>query len=88
MMFPDLPEGKFDIIYADPPWDYKGQTQHAGAGSDSTGGATSHYRCVKLNSLVRIPLDNIAAKDCLLFLWATSPHLDQAIELGKSWGFK
>ena len=26
-------------------------------------------------------------EDCLLFMWATSPHLDQAIELLKAWGF-
>ena len=33
-------------------------------------------------------MSDIAEDDCLLFLWATSPHLDQAIELGKAWGFE
>jgi len=33
-------------------------------------------------------VENITAPDCLLFMWATNPHLDQAIELGKAWGFK
>ena len=28
------------------------------------------------------------ARDCLLFMWATWPHLDQAIALGHGWGFR
>lgn len=85
--FPSLPATEFDIIYADPPWDYKGQLQHAGAGSGDTGGATRHYPTVKLTELKKLDVKSIAARNSLLFLWATSPHLDQAIELGKSWGF-
>lgn len=26
-LYPDLPEKKYDIIYADPPWDYGGKMQ-------------------------------------------------------------
>lgn len=82
-----MPAGEFDIIYADPPWDYKGQLQHAGPGSNDTGGAVRHYPTVKLGELKELEVESIAAQDSLLFMWATSPHLDQAIELGKSWGF-
>ena len=85
--FPALPIETFDIIYADPPWDYKGQLQHAGPGSADTGGALRHYPTVKLTDLKKLDVGSIAARDSLLFMWATSPHLDQAIELGKSWGF-
>ena len=88
MLFPDLPVSEFDIVYADPPWDYKGQLQHAGEGSCDTGGAIRHYGTVTLDDLKRLPVDRIAAGNSLLFLWATNPHLDQAIDLGKSWGFK
>lgn len=87
-MFPPLPKRKYAIIYADPPWDYKGQKQHAGKGKGDTGGAASHYATVKLEDLKRLRVDRIAADNCLLFMWATSPHLDQAIELGKAWGFQ
>ena len=86
-LFPDLPVSEFDIIYADPPWDYKGQLQHAGEGSCDTGGAIRHYGTVTLDDLKRLRVDRIAAGNSLLFLWATNPHLDQAIDLGKSWGF-
>ncbi len=86
-LFPPLPEGRFAILYADPPWDYKGQLQHAGEGSGDTGGAKRHYPTVPLGELKRLPVSRIAASDSLLFLWATSPHLDQAIDLGRAWGF-
>ena len=78
---------KYDIIYADPPWDYKGQTQHNGKGGKETGGALSHYPTLKLKELKKINVHTICKEDCLLFMWATSPHLDQAIDLLKSWGF-
>ena len=82
-----LPSSRYDIIYADPPWDYKGQLQHAGSGSDDTGGAVRHYETLTLAQLKRLDVASIAADDSLLFLWSTSPHLDQAIDLGKAWGF-
>ena len=85
--FPPLPAERFGIIYADPPWDYKGQLQHAGPASGDTGGAIRHYATVTLDDLKKLPVGSVAAADCLLFLWATSPHLDQAIDLGKAWGF-
>ena len=85
--FPPLPKERFGIIYADPPWDYKGQLQHAGPASGDTGGAIRHYATVTLQDLKKLPIGKIAADNCLLFLWATNPHLDQAIDLGKAWGF-
>ena len=86
-LFPPLPNKKFDIIYADPPWDYGGQLQHAGEGSGDSGGAIRHYPTVNLDMLANLPVSEIAERNSLLFLWSTSPHLDQAINLGKAWGF-
>lgn len=85
--FPDFPEGEFDIIYADPPWDYKGQLQHNGSGRPTTGGAEAHYQTITLKDLKGLDVKSIAAPNCLLFMWSTSPHLDQAIALGNAWGF-
>lgn len=87
-MFHELPKKKFSIIYADPPWHYKGQTQHNGRGGKTTGGAASHYGTVKLSDLKKLDIQSIAEDDCLLFMWSSSPHLDQAIELMKTWGFQ
>ena len=81
-------DARYAIIYADPPWDYQGQLQHAGPGSGDSGGAVRHYPTVKLSDLKRLDVNAIAADDALLFMWATSPHLDQAIVLGQAWGFQ
>ena len=82
-----FPSKKYGIIYADPPWNYKGQTMHNGPGGETTGGSAVHYPTITLDGLKQLDVSSIAEEDCLLFLWTTSPHLDQAIELGKEWGF-
>lgn len=87
-LFPDFPDGRFEIVYADPPWDYKGQLQHAGPRSRDTGGAVKHYPTVTLDMLCELDVPRITATDSLLFMWSSSPHLDQAIALGKAWGFE
>ena len=86
--FKPLPNKKYSIIYCDPPWDYKGQSQHGGEGTPDTGSALSYYPTVTLNDLKLLNIIKVSADDCLLFMWATNPHLDQAIELGKTWGFE
>ena len=86
-MFPSFPSDRFSIVYADPPWDYGGRLQHGGAGGGDSGGAERHYPTVRTEDLKRLPVWEIAEEDCLLFMWATSPHLDQAMDLGKAWGF-
>jgi len=79
---------EYQIILADPPWDYQGQVQHNGKGGKDTGGAIKHYPTLTVAEMKTLPIGNLADKDCLLFMWSSSPHLDQAIELGKSWGFE
>lgn len=79
---------KYDVIYCDPPWDYKGQTQHSGKKSSDTGGANSHYNTVKLEDLKELDIPSISEDNCLMFMWTSSPHLDQAIALLEAWGFK
>lgn len=96
-LYPDLPEKKFDIIYADPPWDYNGKMQFDKSGRAENfdiskkifiSSANFKYPTLKTADMMKIPIHEIANDDCLLFMWATSPHLEQAIELGKEWGFE
>lgn len=82
---------KYQIICCDPPWDYGGQTQHNGAKGSDTGGAIKHYPTMKTVDMItefRPLLDSWSDDNCLLFMWTTWPHLDQAISLGTGWGFK
>lgn len=64
---------RYDILYAAPPWDYAGQTQHSGRGGQSSGGAATHYPTMPLKDLkaMRIP----AGTNSLLCMWTSSPHL-------------
>lgn len=96
--YPDLPEKKYSIIYADPPWDYGGKLQFdkSSKGVDEIdfsknifiSSANFKYPTVKLPVLKRIPIHEIAENDCLLFMWVTNPHLAQGIELAQAWGFQ
>jgi N6-adenosine-specific RNA methylase IME4 len=81
-----MAQEKFSIIYADCPWDYKGQTQHSTTAV--TGGAISHYPTLTLAELKLLDVRSVCEDNSLLFLWTSSPHLDQAIELMKAWGFQ
>ena len=83
-----FPNKKYSIIYADPPWDYKGQFQHTGSGGKDSGGAVRHYPTVSVPEMKTWDVASISEEDCLLFMWSSSPHLDQAIQLGKAWGFR
>ena len=74
-----LPIGTYNIIYADPPWRYE-QRKVQGA-------AENHYPTMSIDELCALPVETLAAKDCLLFLWATFPMLSEALQLIRAWGF-
>ena len=96
--YPDLPEKTYDVIYADPPWDYGGKLQFDKSSKSVDkidlgknifiSSANFKYPTVKTKYLKKIPIHGIAKDDCLLFMWVTNPHLAQGIELGKAWGFE
>ena len=97
-IYPELPNKTFDIIYADPPWHYNGKLQYDKSSKSKDkidlskkifiSAADLKYPTLKTNELMKIPVKKIAKNNCLLFMWTTNPHLDQAIELGKTWGFE
>jgi N6-adenosine-specific RNA methylase IME4 len=73
---------KYELIYADPPWEFKVWSQKGRGRS-----ADSHYETMPLDRLKALPVAAICAKDCVLLLWATAPGLSVALELGVAWGF-
>jgi N6-adenosine-specific RNA methylase IME4 len=50
--------------------------------------ADNHYPTSSLEEIKQLTVPSIAAKICVLFLWATVPILEQAFEVIKAWGFK
>ena len=73
---------KFSVIYADPPWTFKTWSEQGKGRS-----AENHYTCMTLQQIRELPVADLAAEDCALFLWATDPLLPQALDLIERWGF-
>lgn len=72
---------KYDVVYADPPWDHYGSpTKWAAAGKE--------YPLMKDEEILAFPMKSYLADKGVLFLWATCPRLDFAITCIESWGLK
>ena len=73
---------KYNIIYADPPWSYKDK---ALAGKR---GAGCKYPVMNTTDICKFPIQQITAKDAVLFMWVTMPKLNECFDLIKAWGFE
>ena len=77
---PPLPEGKYNVIYADPAWEF-----------DNSGfeqSAASHYPTMPTEAICSLPIKDITGEGAVLFLWATNAMLEDALRVMKSWGFE
>lgn len=52
-----------------------------------SGAAEKHYPTMNIQDLCALPVAELAAKDSVLFLWATFPQLKEALQLIEAWGF-
>ena len=74
-----FPNKKYDIIYADPPWQYKRNGNHS---------AESRYNVMSLDAIKNLPVNNIAEDNSHLYMWVTNPFISEGLEVCKSWGFE
>lgn len=74
-----LPNKRYNIIYADPPWSYHDK--------GCSGNAAKHYPLMKDKDIGDLPIKELAADDCVLFMWTTYPKLQEALDVIKAWGF-
>jgi len=77
---PVIPDGKYNVIYADPPWKYD-------FGFDIYGAADRHYHTMSIEELCNLPIPELTEDNAVLFLWVTSPKLFDAQRIIKAWGF-
>lgn len=70
---------KYDIVYADPPWQYKDKK--------CSGNCASHYETMKIEDICNLPIQNIITDNSTLFLWCTYPMLREGLQTIKNWGF-
>ena len=86
----ELPEGPFSVIYADPPWHFKCYTDQRVtylAGGRTVRAPEAHYETMTTEDICNLPVNGVADKDCVLFLWATWPMLEHALRVIGAWGF-
>jgi len=77
---------KYQIIYADPPWDYGNWSSIKDEKLARKCGRMM-YPTMKLEEICALPVDKIADKNCILFMWAVMANLEKAFEVIKKWGF-
>mgnify|MGYP001362692725 FL=1 len=76
----DLPNKKYNIIYADPPWSYQGKMMNSSV--------TDHYSVIDVNDICKLSVKDITADNCILFMWVTLPKLNEFMKVIDAWGFK
>lgn len=72
-------QGRFQVIYADPPWSYNN--------SGLNGSAASHYPTMTTDDIAAMPVSSYATSNAVLFMWATNPLLEDAMQVLKGWNF-
>lgn len=84
---PIIPEGKWNVIYADPPWEYDFSKSESRS-------IPAHYDPLCLEDIKYYtdandrPIQDAIADDAILFIWATQPKLREALEVIVAWGFE
>ncbi|MEH6478156.1 MAG: MT-A70 family methyltransferase [Sneathiella sp.] len=77
------PQGGFKVILADPPWSYENWSNN---GEEKNPNA--HYDCMTIDDIAEMPVEALAAKDCVLFMWVTWPLMPEWHKVIKAWGFE
>lgn len=80
-------EKKYQIIYADPPWQFSSKELQIYGGKRFTP-LDKHYSTQGADWIAKLPVSSIADNDCALFMWSTDAHLKEAIQTIEAWGFK
>lgn len=81
----ELPKGKYQVIYMDIPWKYD---------VDLSQGATrnpeNNYSVMDLEEIKKFgsKVKELAAKDCVLFMWITAPKLNWMNDVLEACGFE
>lgn len=76
-----VPWGAAEVVYMDPPWEYHMWGRDIGMRS-----AASHYPVLTVAEMCKLPINRVMARNSALFMWATYPNLQEAMQLGHAWG--
>lgn len=84
--------GGFRAVLADPPWRFntwnKTEVVQARASKTTYKSANAHYGTLPLDEIKILPVADVSASDCTLFIWTCWPMLMESLSLIETWGFK
>jgi N6-adenosine-specific RNA methylase IME4 len=84
--FAGLPRGHYRAILADPPWGFQcwdGKDKRV-----ASRGSVTPYSTMGMSDIAALPVSELAADDCALFMWVVWPTLPEAIDVLRAWGFE
>lgn len=84
---------KYNIIYADPAWTFSSRLRNGSLEANGTKNVVHRslsetYNTMSVEEICNLKVSEITDKDCALFMWTTDAHLEEAMKVIKSWGFK
>lgn len=79
--FAGLRRQHYQVILADPPWKFAVRSNKGAARSPK-------YKVMSIEDIKNLPVADLAAKNCVLFMWVTDTHLEIATDVIRSWGFR
>lgn len=89
--FAELPKRHFGAILADPPWRFKTYSDKGRSRCPDwrafRGSPSRRYDTMPMDEILDLPVAQLAAPDCCLFLWVSWPMLPDAMRLIEAWGF-
>ncbi len=75
---------KYRTIYADPPWQFQNRTGKVAPENKRL----NRYETMTLDEIKRLPVANVTAEKCHLYLWIPNALLPQGLEVMEAWGFE
>lgn len=89
-IFDPLVPGSYRVILADPPWQFNslwgGRPKKTEAGYPSRA-VDAHYETLSMDEICALPVADLAADDCVLFMWTCWPVLQASFRVLDAWGF-
>jgi len=79
----NLPDNKYQIIYADPPWKFNFRNRKG----LSTDAKNNLYNTMSADDIMSLPVNTIANDNSMLFLWVMNSEIPLALDVMRAWGF-
>src|SRR3972149_9051661 len=84
----ELPNKKYKVIYADPPWKYGNWGKANPKSRPNSKVYPMPYNTMNITEIKSLPIKSLAENNCELYLWTTQKYLPIAFQIIEFWEFK